>query len=90
MELRPGDSVVVATDGLLDNIFPEELAATATRIRRQGNQCSDVAKKLAELAYSNSQKTEGDSPFAVGARAAGKAWAGGKTDDITVLVVHVF
>ncbi|KAL3131465.1 hypothetical protein ABBQ38_007773 [Trebouxia sp. C0009 RCD-2024] len=90
IELKPGDSVVVATDGLLDNIFPTELAATATRLRRQGNQCSDVAKKLAELAYHNSQQTEGDTPFAVGARAAGKTWAGGKVDDITILVVHVF
>lgn len=63
LELKPGDSVVVATDGLLDNIF---------------------------LGEHNSQQTEGDTPFAVGARAAGKAWAGGKIDDIAILVVHVF
>lgn len=87
--LLPGDSVVVATDGMLDNVFNSEVAAAVTLLRHQGHKCSEVAKKLADLAHSNALKTTGDTPFAAGAREVGKHWDGGKMDDITVLVVYL-
>ena len=52
VQVLPGDSVVVATDGLLDNIFLSEVAAAAAQLRRQGSNCSDVAMKLADFAHS--------------------------------------
>ena len=87
--LLPGDSVVVATDGMLDNVFESEVAAAVTTLRHQGHKCSEVAKKLSEIAHSHALKTQGDTPFAVGARELGKHWDGGKMDDITVLVAYV-
>ena len=87
MELQVGDTVVVGTDGFLDNVFDCEKAAAMSVFR--GDNAQTVAERLADLARINANLTEGDSPFAVSARAAGKAWSGGKMDDITVIVAQV-
>ena len=87
--LLPGDSVVVVTDGMLDNLFGSEVAATVTTLRHQGYTCSQVAEKLAELAHGTALKPQGNTPFAVGAREVGKNYEGGKMDDITVLVAYL-
>ena len=89
MALLAGVSVVVGTDGLLDNIFDEETAAAATRFRQGGDSCQAVAKQLAELARCVTKQAEGNTPFAVAAREVGKIRPGGKVDDITVIVAHV-
>lgn len=81
--------MVVATDGVFDNVFDSEVAAAVTLHRHQSDSCSKVAEKLALLARSNALKTQGNTRFGVGAREAGKNWDGGKMDDITVLVAHI-
>ena len=81
--------MVVATDGMLDNVFESEVAAAVTLLRSQGETSAEVAKKLSELAHSNALKTQGDTPFGLGAREVGKTWSGGKMDDITVLVAYM-
>ena len=88
VELLPGDSVVVGTDGLLDNMFEKETAAYVTLLRQSGNSQA-AAQQLAELAHCRAKQTEGDTPFAFAARQAGRARPGGKMDDITVIVAHV-
>lgn len=89
MALLIGDTVVVGTDGLFDNMFEWEKAAAVSLFKGDGDSPQTVAERLAALAHFNAQLTEGDSPFAASARAAGKAWAGGKMDDITVIVAQV-
>ena len=81
--------MVVATDGMLDNIFDTDVAAAVTMLKRRNASCSDMAKELATLAHCNSLKSQGETPFAVGARKTGRHWDGGKIDDITVLVANV-
>ena len=89
MELHVGDTVVVGTDGFLDNVFDLEKAAAVSVFRGDGDNAQTVAERLADLARINAKLTEGDSPFAASTRAAGKAWSGGKMDDITVIVAQV-
>ena len=87
MELQVGDTVVVGTDGFLDNVFDLEKAAAVSVFK--GDNAQIMAEQLADLARINANLTDGDSPFAASARAAGKAWSGGKMDDITVIVAQV-
>ena len=87
MELQVGDTVVVGTDGFLDNVFDLEKAAAVSVFK--GDNAQTVAEQLADLARINANLTEGDSPFAASARAVGKVWSGGKMDDITVIVAQV-
>lgn len=84
-----GDIIVVGTDGLLDNVFDEEIKAAVTLLKEQGDDATEVAVTLAKLARGNAERTEGDSPFAKGAREVGKAWCGGKIDDTTVMIAFV-
>ena len=83
-----GDSVVVGTDGLFDNVFDLELAAAVSYFKRAEDSAEKVAEGLAKLAHLNA-KLESDTPFAVGAREAGKPRPGGKMDGVSVIVAHV-
>ena len=89
MELLAGDSVVVGTDGLFDNVFDWETAAAVSMFKKAGDSSQLVAEQLAKLAHMNANMTEGDTPFAVGAREAGRPRPGGKMDDISIIVAHV-
>ena len=89
MELLAGDSVVVGTDGLFDNLFDWETAAAVSLFKRAGDNPQRIAEQLAALAHATAKQTEGDTPFAVGAREAGRPRPGGKMDDISVIVAHV-
>jgi len=96
--LRPGDVVVAATDGLLDNIFEshvQELVAGYLRALA-ADEAAEVtaalnalAARLAKLANTVGLR-EGDlstrTPFAEAARAEGIIGVdGGKLDDVTVV-----
>ena len=48
-----------------------------------------AAKCIGDLAYGKSKDRKFESPFAKGAKLAGKRYAGGKEDDITVIVSHM-
>ena len=96
--LRPGDQLVVATDGLWDNCFPAEVAAIA---HRHAGDPRAAAAALAAAAAARGDDEEADTPFARAAEAAGEAKltlleraagvrvAGGKLDDVTVVVLEV-
>ena len=89
MKLLPGDFVVVGTDGLFDNMHDWETTAAVSMLRSAGNSSQRVAEQLAYLAHLKAMQTEGDTPFAIGSREAGRPRPGGKIDDISVIVAHV-
>jgi len=100
--LRTGDVVIVATDGLFDNLFEGEileviaflnnvLSPTETYCVEQylSTACQfskEAAFQLVQAAHSASLCKKTDTPFSVSARNAGYHYVGGKPDDITVLV----
>ncbi|KAK6935674.1 hypothetical protein RJ641_032704 [Dillenia turbinata] len=95
-ELLEGDTIVMGSDGLFDNVFDHEIVSTLANY----SDATDAAKALANLASSHSMDTNFDSPYTVEARARGfdvplwkkilgKRLIGGKLDDITVIVGQV-
>ncbi|KAL2470964.1 putative protein phosphatase 2C 26 [Abeliophyllum distichum] len=93
VELLEGDTVVMGSDGLFDNVFDSEIIS----IVGSYNNIADAAKALANLAYDHSQDSSFDSPYSQEARTRGfdVPWwkkilgmklTGGKLDDITVIV----
>lgn len=89
VDLKSGDIIVVGTDGLFDNVFPEDVEATVERCLEEGMLPSMVARELAKVARRNSLKKDLVSPFEVAAYEAGVEYSGGKRDDITVVVAYV-
>ncbi|XP_010099454.2 probable protein phosphatase 2C 26 isoform X2 [Morus notabilis] len=96
VELREGDTIVMGSDGLFDNLFDHEIISTTSR-------CKDViesAKALADLARTHSMDSNFDSPYSLEAiskgfdvpwwkKILGRKLTGGKLDDITVIVGQV-
>ncbi|XP_020210966.1 probable protein phosphatase 2C 26 isoform X1 [Cajanus cajan] len=93
VELIEGDTIVMGSDGLFDNVFDHEIIPTIVRYK-------DVAEALANLASSHAMDSNFDSPYSLEARSRGfepPLWkkilgmklTGGKLDDITVLVGQV-
>ncbi|KAK9941057.1 hypothetical protein M0R45_017685 [Rubus argutus] len=84
---RPGDVIVLGTDGLLDNLFPAEighvLEANSTATPRV------LASKIAHLALHKSRDKCGVTPFSEAAKMAGINRPGGKIDDISVIVSRI-
>ncbi|KAM5583088.1 putative protein phosphatase 2C 26 [Rosa sericea] len=96
VELIEGDTIVMGSDGLFDNVFDHEIVSTLTGYR----DVAEAAKALANLASNHSLDLKFDSPYIIEARARGfeaPFWkkilgmklTGGKPDDITVVVGQV-
>ncbi|KAL6200419.1 hypothetical protein ACLB2K_030200 [Fragaria x ananassa] len=96
VELMEGDTIVMGSDGLFDNVFDHEIVSTLTGYR----DVAEAAKTLANLASNHSLDSNFDSPYIIEARASGfqaPFWkkilgmklTGGKPDDITVVVGKV-
>ncbi|GAB4824309.1 hypothetical protein Ancab_007196 [Ancistrocladus abbreviatus] len=96
VELVEGDTIVMGSDGLFDNIFDQEIVPTVTG----HSDVSEAAKALASLAKNHSVDLKFDSPYSSEARRRGfdvPFWkkilgmklTGGKLDDITVIVSRV-
>ncbi|KAL4610819.1 hypothetical protein ACB092_08G079400 [Castanea dentata] len=93
VELMEGDTIVMGSDGLFDNVFDHEIVSTIARCR----DVVEAAKALANLASNHSMDSNFDSPYSLEARSKGfdvPLWrkilgmklTGGKLDDITVVV----
>ncbi|XP_077233066.1 protein phosphatase 2C family protein [Tasmannia lanceolata] len=96
IELKEGDTIVMGSDGLFDNVFDREIVSTITTYK----DVTEAAKALADLANNHSRDFYFDSPYSIEARSQGfdiPMWkkilgqklTGGKLDDITVIVGQV-
>ena len=52
VDVAAGDVVVAATDGVWDNVFPEELAGVVDAAQRRGDAPAAAASVVAQLALS--------------------------------------
>ncbi|CAN8068558.1 unnamed protein product [Agarophyton chilense] len=84
-KLAPGDWVIVATDGLYDNVSDNDIVAET----QSASDAVQLAERLGELAAARAVDKTYTSPFMVAATQAGVKWNGGKPDDITVVVARV-
>ena len=86
--LRKGDVVVMATDGVFDNLFDDEIAKV---LAEHVDSCdaTELAGRIAERARETSLSSTCRTPFAVAAEAQKLEMPGGKLDDVTVLCVKV-
>jgi len=89
--LAPGDVLVLATDGLWDNVWErdvERIVAAAGRAKGEAA-VEGLAAALAETAAANGGNAQFLSPFAAAVRELGHAYTGGKLDDVTVVACVV-
>jgi protein phosphatase PTC7 len=96
LQLEEDDIIILATDGLFDNLFEEELVNIVGKAFGpfESNEVTqDVAQqcaeKLAKRSYELSFSKTIDCPFALAAKDTNILWSGGRKDDITVLVCFV-
>lgn len=91
--LRDGDIVVVYTDGLSDNVFPNEIAKICLLAGRSGGLEDDRIQSMAEAIVRYALSCMGDSkrmsPFSQEAKRKGMIYRGGKVDDVTVVMALV-
>ena len=104
-EVLPGDFVLMATDGVLDNLFDEEIAEILAKAAYEGidslkggsepaaeviaPSAAELAELIALYARHASLQQTRRTPFAVGAAQAGYQMPGGKVDDVTVVCIKV-
>ena len=86
MSLPAGDIIVLGTDGLLDNMYSEQIGDVIKKGALEGVNPEQLAWDFAELALYNPMDKYLYSPFAKAAQLAGKKHMGGKIDDIMVLL----
>jgi protein phosphatase PTC7 len=102
----PGDIVLLATDGLFDNVDLEEIVEFVSQWEKEqfvskgqdlrepstGGQASIdlLAKRLVERAREVSLDKMRDSPCALLAKENDIMWGGGMPDDTTVIVARIF
>ena len=87
-----GDILVLATDGVWDNIWVSDIENEIKRALRLSNYekiAQEIANTIGEMAAKNGANQRYDSPFAAEARRAGYNYIGGKLDDVTVVAAIV-
>lgn len=90
--LKEGDLIIVATDGLLDNLYPQEIVDICNRHVQSTTNSNDskiIADNIGNAAFKVSSNSTGTSPFSNEVTRRGYQYSGGKPDDITVLVAKV-
>jgi protein phosphatase PTC7 len=80
-----GDIVVMATDGVFDNVYDADMEPCILDNKTPESRADCIGEK----AYKMSHDRKYFSPFAKGAKEAGKYYIGGKKDDITVVVAEI-
>ncbi|EFJ45028.1 hypothetical protein VOLCADRAFT_64171 [Volvox carteri f. nagariensis] len=84
--VRPGDVLVLGTDGLYDNLSDVEIADEVGACRARGLGSMVIAQRLARLAFEASYDKYRSTPYAASASEHfDMVYSGGKPDDITVL-----
>ncbi|WVZ58568.1 hypothetical protein U9M48_008829 [Paspalum notatum var. saurae] len=87
IDLKEGDAIVAATDGLFDNIYEHEVAALISKSLQADLKPTEIAEHLAVKAQEVGRSGAGRSPFSDAALSAGYlGYSGGKLDDIAIVV----
>jgi len=90
LTVAPGDTVVLGTDGLFDNLFPEEIASIVYQAKAKGTKPGELAHILSKIVFEVATDKTRDTPFSYGARQVGFPHEyGGKMDDVTIVVTYV-
>jgi protein phosphatase PTC7 len=82
--VEDNDILVLATDGLFDNVEERDIAEIVENHRSKS--AEEIAKCIAEVGFEKSVDKSVDSPFAIQAKDNNFMWSGGIQDDITVVV----
>nr|GMC99630.1 probable protein phosphatase 2C 55 [Ipomoea batatas] len=99
VKVKPGDIIVMATDGLFDNVYEHELLDLVfgaddkkkPMAKPMKKPPMNLARKIARYALKNALNKDFLSPFSGESRIAGinEHAMGGKYDDITVIVAYI-
>ena len=81
-----GDILVLGTDGLMDNVFDDDIVSIVWEAASEGRSPDEISQMLTLHAKSESMSETGETPFSRHAQEAGRKFPGGKPDDITVVV----
>jgi protein phosphatase PTC7 len=85
--LQPGDVLLLGSDGLWDNLHDSEVAAIVQQAVAERQPAAAIARRVAAAAHEASTARKASTPYSLGATDAfDLVFAGGKKDDITVLV----
>lgn len=86
IDVQPEDIVIVATDGIFDNLFDNDILQIVAKNKHQSN----LAEILTREAQSVSLSSNVITPFSERlADELDNIWDGGKLDDITCIVTHI-
>lgn len=87
-ELEDNDVVLLATDGLTDNIHQHEMLRILNETSDSGEEdfASATSRKMVSLAKKRFNQSNCETPFSERAQARGYSYRGGKLDDVTVIV----
>ncbi|XP_019158808.1 PREDICTED: probable protein phosphatase 2C 55 [Ipomoea nil] len=90
VKVKPGDIIVMTTDGLFDNVHESELEDLVNGSVSNKNPMK-LARKFARYALKNFLNGNIDTPFSAATRIAriDEHAIGGKYDDITVVVAYI-
>ena len=89
VEVKPGDVVITASDGLWDNLWNNEVVALVGEAKARSKGPKALASVLAKQAQRRGLDQQAWSPFMHGALQKGFAYMGGKIDDVTIVVAYV-
>jgi len=87
--LRNDDLLVLATDGVWDNVFDDELIQAIEEETNNGGSTESMARTISKISHLHGRDVKYDSPFALNALKQGLRYTGGKLDDVTVIVARV-
>jgi protein phosphatase PTC7 len=85
IDVQKNDLVVLGTDGLFDNLFDEEIVS----VLQEYENLDEISKELLKRTYEKSQSLRVYTPFAMNAYKHGLYFAGGKEDDITIIIGRI-
>ena len=88
VQMEEGDVVIVATDGLMDNLWEAEVVQDLTGWAEEGDAEGHMAERLVERAKKVAGDPWGLSPYMERAVEQGLGIEGGKWDDISVIVAR--
>lgn len=85
IKVENGDLIILATDGLFDNVYVDKIGQIATSTQN----LNEITQNLVNTAHQLSHNNNYFSPFSYNASLSGYFSPGGKPDDITVIVARV-